>query len=126
MNYTELMKIEKWGDRLESLKVRGLDYEIPKAISERLYKSHQWKIFAKEIRKRDGFQDMGIKGEYIDGRIIVHHINPLETEDILYWKDCCFDPENVISVSLDTHNAIHYKCKNDTIEERRPGDTKLW
>ena len=40
--------------------------------------------------------------------IIIHHLNPLSIEDIEDHTDLLFDPENVVCVSEDTHNAIHF------------------
>ena len=65
---------------------------------------------------------------YIDGPIIVHHINPITQEDIDEWNvEKLFNPDNLICVSVETHNLIHYrKRKSLEFVERKPGDTKLW
>ena len=59
-------------------------------------------------------------------RRLIHHINPITIDDITNRNACLFDPNNVISTSLNTHNAIHYgdaellttgpieRTKNDT------------
>ena len=73
---------------------------------------------------------MGLIGYSIPGVILVHHINPITVEDIYERNSCVFDPENVISVSTRTHNAIHYGDEElltiDEIIERRPNDTIPW
>ena len=58
------------------------------------------------------------------------YINPVIAEDIEENPDLLLNPDNLICVSLQTHNAIHYGddtiVKEKTIIDRRPGDTKLW
>jgi hypothetical protein len=55
-------------------------------------------------------------------------MNPVTQEDILHGDERVIDPNYLITVSLNTHNAIHFG--NDIIPrgpiERKPGDTKLW
>ena len=74
---------------------------------------------------RDLGCDLAIPGMYIDGRIIIHHMNPLVESDLEEWNPDMFDPEFLVCVSEDTHNKIHYGKKEISIE-RTPGDTKLW
>lgn len=61
--------------------------------------------------------------------IRVHHMNPITIEDFENGCDIILDPEFLICVSLQTHNAIHFGNENNLIrvpKERRKGDTKLW
>ena len=62
--------------------------------------------------------------------MIVHHLNPISLEDLENNPEILFDPENLVCVSLDTHNAIHYGDVSyedrNKIVERKPGDTRLW
>ena len=66
----------------------------------------------------------------INGIIIIHHMIPITEQDILNRNPIILDPEFLISVSLRTHNAIHYGDEqyiNDReITERRPNDTCPW
>ena len=64
-------------------------------------------------------------------KIIIHHINPITAKDIVRRDPKIFDLENVVCVSFNTHNAIHYgdesliytlpirRTKNDTIPWRK-------
>lgn len=71
--------------------------------------------------------DLGVFGVYIPDIVIVHHINPIDENDIIYQTKKLLDPDNLITVSLNTHNIIHYRNEErDIWVERRPGDTKLW
>ena len=38
----------------------------------------------------------------------IHHLNPITIEDILEHRKCVLDPENVITTTFLTHQAIHY------------------
>jgi hypothetical protein len=42
---------------------------------------------------------------------------------------CILDPDNLITVTHGTHNAIHYgdeRLLPRPLVDRKPGDTKLW
>ena len=71
---------------------------------------------------------MATPGNNIDGPILIHHINPLTEEDFYNWdEDKLFNPENLVSVSYNTHNKIHYRKYQEQLHiERKPGDTQLW
>ena len=62
-------------------------------------------------------------------KILVHHMNPIGINDIRLGTEYLMDPDFLICVSLDTHNAIHYGDETLLILDpvvRQPGDTKLW
>lgn len=72
---------------------------------------------------------MATPGHEVQGKILIHHINPITLRDIEQRDTKVFDPENVISTSLLTHNAIHYGDERILITEpieRRPNDTCPW
>jgi predicted HNH restriction endonuclease len=86
-----------------------------------------WKAVRKEIIDRDLGFDLGVFGVYINDTILVHHINPINESDIVYQTKKLLDPENLITLSINTHNLIHYdKKEKEEWVERKPGDTKLW
>ena len=76
----------------------------------------------------DRFNYLKLNGSV--GRIYIHHMNPITVEDFKNDSMLILSPEYLISVSLDTHNAIHYGNKNYATNklpiERRPGDTCPW
>jgi hypothetical protein len=56
-------------------------------------------------------------------------MNPLTPEEIFEGARSIMDPEFLITVNLNTHNAIHFgdeRLLPRPLIERRPGDTKLW
>ena len=124
--YSELIKIDSFKGRVEYLSLKGEIYDIPRSINQLLYKSREWLEFRKEIILRDMGCDLAMPGHFINTKVIVHHINPLTKEDIINRTFKCFDPENVVTISIDTHNIVHYGDPNDVYVERQPGDTKLW
>lgn len=99
-------------------------------LNQKFYKSPEWKKLRNQIILRDNGCDMGMPDHEIHGRIYIHHINPVLPEYIVQRKNLLMDPENLVCVSLNTHNAIHYGDES-MIEEimpviRRPNDTIPW
>lgn len=132
--YSELIKLKTLIERYEYLrtfsKIGEETFGGSRYLNQYLYtKSDLWKSVRRKVIIRDGGHDLGLDDYIIQGRIIVHHINPLTKEQLLNFDPCIFDEENLISCSHNTHNAIHYGDKSllpqDPIE-RRPFDTCPW
>jgi len=125
--YSELVLLGTYDERLEYLMLEGVELSSPRAMSQSFYKSKQWKAIRESIIKRDFGCEIGILGIYIYGPIYVHHMNPITEVDIDNNDPKLYDPENLISVSLNTHNIIHYRTiAPEPYVERSAGDTKLW
>lgn len=125
--YSELILLPTFSERLEYLKLLDNNVTSPRHMSEGFYKSRMWLALRKRIIDRDFGFDLGMFGVYIDGNKYVHHINPIDESDIIFQTKKLLDPENLITVSLNTHNLIHYnRDEKEQFVERRPGDTKLW
>lgn len=126
-SYSELIQFESFEDRLEYLKLLDNNVTSPRHMSQPFYQSDIWKMVRSQIIDRDMGFDLGVFGIYIPGPIFVHHINPINENDIIYQTSRLLDPENLITTSTDTHNLIHYnKLEKKTWVERTPGDTKSW
>jgi hypothetical protein len=132
--YSELIKLKTLIERYEYLrtfsKIGEETFGGSRYLNQYLYtKSDLWKSVRRKVILRDNGRDLGLDDYIIQGRIIVHHINPLTKEQLLNLDPCIFDMENLISCSHNTHNAIHYGDKSllpqDPIE-RRPFDTCPW
>jgi hypothetical protein len=102
-------------------------------LNQNLYNSPEWKRARRKVIVRDLGCDMGLSDYPISdkSKIIIHHINPITIEDLLEHSNIVFDLENLISVSFNTHQMIHYgtKAKKDLLKldgNRSPGDTKFW
>jgi len=125
--YSELITFSNFKDRLEYLKLLDNNVTSPRHMSSSFYKSKTWRTIRKSIIDRDLGFDLGVFGVYIEGPMYVHHINPIDEYDILNQTRKLLDPENLITVSGNTHNLIHYnKQEKEQWVERTPGDTKLW
>lgn len=126
-SYSELVKLESFEERLEYLKLLDNDISSPRHMSRPFYESRLWKNVRRQIIERDLGFDLGVFGVYIEDVMLVHHINPINEQDIIFQTQRLTDPENLITTSKNTHNLIHYDKKvKEPWVERRPGDTKLW
>jgi hypothetical protein len=133
LSYTEAMTYSDYRDRFEYLRLSGSlgeeTFGIDRYLNQRFYRSSIWRQLRNHIIVRDHGCDMAHPDYEVPGKIIIHHINPIDMDDILYGSAKLTDPDNLIAVSHRTHNAIHFGDNNLLAEEyepRRPGDTKLW
>lgn len=132
-SYSELKMFETFEDRFGYLKLRGIvgqeTFGLERYLNQNLYSSPQWKSVRRKVIIRDNGYDLGVDGYELIGKIIVHHMNPITIDDIEDGNPDIFDPEYLISVSEETHNAIHYGDRSllpRQVAFRRAGDTKLW
>lgn len=131
--YKELIRIPTFHDRFEYLKLNGVvgdtTFGYERTLNQMLYTSSKWRRLRNQIILRDNGCDLGVDGFEIPDKIIVHHMNPMTLDDLKDFSDDVFNPEYLICVSHNTHNAIHYGDNNllprEPIE-RRPGDTCPW
>lgn len=131
--YSEMILLPTFLERFKYLQIGGIvgaeTFGFDRYLNQSLYRTAEWKRFRNEIIMRDNGCDLGCGDRTIYGKILVHHINPLTVEDIVNRHSCVFDPDNVICVSLDTHNAIHYGDEELLMLgpiERKPNDTCPW
>lgn len=132
-NYRELSRLKTFDERFEYLKLSGLvgesTFGFERYLNQALYNSSKWRRLRNQIIVRDNGCDLGVEGYEIQGIIIVHHMNPVSVDDLKEFSEDIFNPEYLISVSLNTHNAIHYGDRSlipQAPVERRPGDTCPW
>lgn len=125
--YSELIRLQTYKERLEYLKLSDI---LPGAPGKRFHvrNRRRWDRIRRDVIARDLGYDLGIPGMVISGRIIVHHMNPVTDDMICEDSQMLYDMDNLISVSSDTHEYIHYGKfpLKVPILERFPGDTKLW
>lgn len=131
--YSELIRLKTFEERFKYLKLSGevgsTTFGFDRYLNQALYRSPEWRKVRREIIVRDNGCDLGVEGYDIFGKIIIHHMNPIEVDDILNRKHYIMDPEYLICVTSNTHNAIHYSDESilPIIPiERKPGDTTLW
>lgn len=131
--YSECIALPTFIDRFNYLKLGGSvgveTFGFDRYLNQTLYRSYEWKRFRRDMIIRDMGCDLVCEDREIIGKIILHHINPLTLDDVINRDPKIFDPENVICVSLDTHNAIHYGDADllfTGIVERTKNDTCPW
>lgn len=131
--YSELITIPTFMERYRYLKLNGVvgeaTFGYDRYLNQVLYTSKEWRRFRDEILIRDEARDLGCIGFEIPFKAIVHHIDPITVRDVLDRHPKVFDPENVITVSHNTHEAIHFGNETKLIIEpnvRRPNDTCPW
>lgn len=131
--YSELIALPTFLERYRYLKLGGIvgaeTFGYERYLNQILYQSGEWKRFRNKIIIRDEGRDLACEGYDICGSVLVHHIDPVTVEDVLRRHPKVFDPENVISTCLSTHNAIHYgdeSLLNLGPIERTANDTCPW
>lgn len=131
--YDELSRIFTFEERFHYLSLAGsvgdTTFGSERFLNQNFYNSSEWRSVRNYIIVRDQGCDLGILGREIYSTIHVHHINPLTPEDVKFGRFNLIDPNNLITVSHRTHNAIHYgdaSLLQRDLVERKPGDTKEW
>ncbi len=132
-SYEELVKLKTFKERYRYLKLNGRvgeeTFGCDRYLNQVFYRSKEWKDFRNKIIIRDNGCDLGIDGMEIHSKLLIHHIVPITKRDILERSSLLMDENNVICVSHNTHEAIHYGDESLLIEEyvpRRPNDTIPW
>lgn len=131
--YSELIKLKTFEERYRYLRLGGRvgedTFGFDRYLNQTFYKSDEWKSVRDEVIIRDNGCDLGMSDREINGRIIVHHMNPITVEDIVNRSEFLLDPEYLICTVKNTHDAIHYGDENllekDPVE-RRKNDTCPW
>lgn len=131
--YSEMVQIHTFLGRFDYLRLLGsvgsATFGFDRYINQAFYRSAEWRRTRELVIIRDNGCDLGISGREINGGVLIHHMNPVAKEDILGREEWILSPENLITTTQATHNAIHYGDRTllfDGIVERTPGDTKLW
>lgn len=120
-------------ERFKYLQLRGEvgadTFGFDRWINQQFYRSVEWRQVRDKVILRDDGCDMGDKDHPINGRIIIHHMNPICKEDFDQNPDYLLNPDYLVCVSHNTHNAIHYGDENLLPKEwtpRTPNDTCPW
>lgn len=131
--YSDLIGIPNFIDRFNYLQMSGVVGDMTfggrRYLNQRLYRSDEWKRIRRDVIIRDDGCDLACLDYPIYGQILVHHIEPLTPEDILERSRKVFDMDNLICVSFDTHNALHFGDSSllpRVFTERQPNDTCPW
>lgn len=133
--YSELITLSTFEERFKYLKLNGKvgeeTFGFDRYLNQIFYKSYAWLKVRDSVIIRDCGCDLGISGREIYGKILVHHMNPIEDKDLINKNDIILDPEYLICTTKNTHDAIHYgdtdllftdpiiRSKNDTCPWKR-------
>jgi len=134
-SYSEMSNLTTFKDRFDYCKIgngvcdQTFGYE--RYLNQVFYRSLEWKQIRQQVILRDDGCDLGCKDHPISGTIIIHHLNPLTVDDITGNTDYLMNPEYLVCVSMQTHNAIHYGVEDSVTLSREyiprtPNDTCPW
>lgn len=131
--YSELKTLKTFEDRLNYLSLVGsvgeVTFGFDRWINQQFYRSRQWKQVRQQVIFRDNGCDLGVSGYEILLYLVIHHMNPITSVDIIQGTDFLLNPDYLITTTRQTHNAIHYGnpiTHPKAVVERTPGDTTLW
>lgn len=131
--YNELMLLPTFEERFEYLKLSGRvgeeTFGFDRWLNQKFYRSAEWKHLRDQVIIRDNGCDLGIEGREIYGKILIHHMNPISKKDILERTDLLLNPMYLISVTKQTHDAIHYSDDSILMKDpivRSKNDTCPW
>lgn len=136
LSYNDVIKIPTFEERVKYLKTNSVigdpTFDFDRWINQNFYLSKEWAQVRHKVIARDLGHDVAMPDDYytITGIVVVHHINPLTKKHIADGDiDAMFNLQNLITVSRDTHNMIHFgRTLRDRyqITERCPNDTIPW
>lgn len=130
--YSEVIRLTTFKERYSYLKIRGSigepTFGSNRRMNQTLYTSYKWRRTRDSIIIRDSGWDLAVPHYNIIDQILIHHINPITLKDIEEDSPMIYDPENLICVSFDTHNAIHFgtELPEVNIITRSKNDTSPW
>lgn len=131
--YSQMAQFDTLEDRFDYLQLRssiGLaTFGHDRWLNQDFYSSRIWRQVRQKVIVRDGGCDLGVPGYDIYSRVIIHHMNPIDTEQLVQGDPSVLDPEFLVCTTHRTHNAIHYGDRNllpKQYVDRSVGDTKLW
>lgn len=133
LNYTELAEITTFEERFNYLKLFKKPTEEVfgslRQLNQIFYTSHEWRQVRRFVLVRDNGCNLGLPEYPILGKVVVHHMNPIDPHILKHSSYLALDPEFLITVSHETHLAIHYGLEYMEQPEliiRQEGDTKPW
>lgn len=134
--YTELVSIPSFIERYRYLKIGGTvgheTFGKERWLNQKFYNSVEWRNFRRAIILRDLGKDLAHEDRPFseNEKIFIHHMNPIEIQDVQSLTDVLMDPEFVVCTSFTTHQAIHFGDESLLgLEEpivRIENDTVLW
>jgi hypothetical protein len=132
-SYTELIQIPTFKERYQYLRLAGQvgqsTFGFDRYLNQKFYHSPEWKRIRRDVIIRDEGRDLAMPGYELQHDIFIHHMNPMVPEDLIDVPDYILNPEFLVCVSKQTHNAIHYGDESLLPQlpiERTPNDMCPW
>lgn len=132
-SYTKLVALPTFKERFDYLLVSSSIGDVTfggrRALNQQFYRSAEWKRIRDMVIVRDGGCDLAMEDRPIYGRVLIHHINPVTIADFEERSRLLFDPEFMVCVSFETHNALHYGSDATLLKDYAPrfqNDTCPW
>lgn len=131
--YSDLSRLETFEERFDYLSLDGRigtsTFGFDRYLNQRFYSSTEWKKVRNFVLARDEACDLGIEGLDIKYMPLIHHMNPIQPEDLENFNPDILEPEFLITTTKNTHNAIHFGDRSRLIPrvvERQPNDQAPW
>ena len=131
--YSELIALPTFEERYEYLRLNGRvgkdTFGFDRYLNQNFYRSAEWRRIRDRVIVRDNGCDLAMDDRIIYGKILIHHMNPITDKDLFNLSDILLDPEYLICVSHNTHNAIHYGDGERLVKDpivRTKNDTCPW
>lgn len=132
--YSEMLRFTTFEERYLYLRlsgsVGGETFGADRWINQNFYRSKEWRDIRNQVIVRDEGNDLAMRGHSIGDRIYIHHIDPITVDDFTDNVNKLLSLDNLVCVSFDTHQAIHYGIKDyakiNGMVDRTTNDTKLW
>ena len=131
--YSELSELSTFQERFRYLQLGGFvgeeTFGFDRYLNQLFYQSYEWRKIRELVIIRDNGCDLGIEGREIQGKILIHHMNPIDKSDILNRSEFLLNPEYLICTYKNTHDAIHYGDESILFQEpieRTKYDTCPW
>src|SRR5690349_11053982 len=110
--YSDLRSLTTLEERFKYLKLHGTvgdsTFGFDRWMNQAFYRATQWRQVRHHVIARYKGCDLGIDGFEIRKGLYIHHMNPMTAADISGDDPSILDPEYLITVTHQTHNAIHY------------------
>lgn len=132
--YSEMLRFTTFEERYLYLRlsgsVGGETFGADRWINQNFYRSKEWRDIRNQVIVRDEGNDLAMRGHSIGDRFYIHHIDPVTVDDFTDNVSKLLSLDNLVCVSFDTHQAIHYGIKDyakiNGMVDRTANDTKLW
>ena len=96
LSYDELQRLKTFEERFKYLEIGGHigieSFGFDRYLNQNFYHSQEWLLVRDKIILRDNGMDLGVDGYPVNGRIVIHHINPITIEDVLDRNPDIFNP----------------------------------